>query len=109
MRIPSWLISLPLAAVAVSFALSNRAVESFTLWPLPIAIDAPVWAGVFVGVALGFALGALAVWGGRLRAGRRARREAARADRAERELAEIKSSRAAAPAGPVPPPAPPAP
>jgi len=96
-RIPSWLISLPLAAVVVSFALSNRGVETFSLWPLPFTVEAPTWAAVFVGVAIGFLFGALSVWGGRLRAGRRARREASRADRALRELEEIKAARAPIP------------
>jgi len=91
------LISLPLAAVAVSFALSNRGMETFALWPLPFTVEAPVWAAVFVGVAIGFLFGALSVWGGRWRAGRRARREAARAERAERELADIKSAAAPIP------------
>lgn len=97
MRIPSWLISIPLAAVAVSFALSNRATEAFTFWPLPLTVEAPIWAAVFVGLAIGFFLGAFTVWVGRLRVGRRARREAARADRAERELAEIKAAHAPIP------------
>jgi len=96
-RIPSWLISLPLAAVVVSFALTNRGVETFALWPLPFTVEAPVWAAVFVGVAIGFVFGALSVWVGRLRLGRRARREAARAERAERALADIKAAAAPIP------------
>ena len=40
-RIAFWLIGLPLAIVAVLFAISNRTPVVFELWPLPFELEAP--------------------------------------------------------------------
>ena len=95
-----WRLLLLLAAlVVIVFAVSNRAEVSLGLWPLPAAVQAPVYLDVIGGLVFGFILGELAAWV----AGRHWRRELRECQRRvatlERELA------AAQPQGPAEPPA----
>ena len=68
MRILSWLCFLPLALIAVSFALSNRETVLLTLWPLPFEMRLPLFAVGIAGLVLGFLAGALTLWILQLRA-----------------------------------------
>ena len=69
-RLISWLIMLPLALVVVVFTIANRSVVSLDLWPMPVAVDIPVFALGLVGCVVGFLAGAVIAWfsGGRRRA-----------------------------------------
>ena len=69
-RLISWLIMLPLAMVVVVFTIANRGLVSLDLWPMPVAIDVPVFALGLVGCFVGFLAGAVIAWfsGGRRRA-----------------------------------------
>ncbi len=107
MKYLSWILTVPLAIVAVVFAISNRAGATLNLWPLGISVEAPLFILVLGSALVGLIAGGFIAW---LSAGstRRRRREAAhRAETAERELAslrhKIERERGAAPPprGPV--------
>lgn len=69
-RLISWLIMVPLAIVVVVFTIANRSVVSLDLWPMPVAIDVPVFLLGLVGCLVGFLAGAVISWfsGGHRRA-----------------------------------------
>ena len=81
-----WLLLIPVAAVAIVFAVSNRADAPLSLWPLAGTFNVPVFALVLGGMVVGFVLGGFVAWwsGGGVR--RRSRQARQRAERAEREL-----------------------
>ncbi len=89
-RFFSWLILIPVAAVAIAFAVSNRTLAPLDLWPLPFVAQLPVFALVLGAAVVGFVFGGIMSWlsGGRTR--RRARHAEARADRAERDHEQAK-------------------
>ena len=88
-RLISWLIMLPLAIVVVVFTIANRGVVSLDLWPMPVAVDVPVFSLGLVGCFVGFLAGAVISWfsGGRRRAvNRKLVRQLEAAQREEIEL-----------------------
>jgi len=90
-RILTWIIGLPLAAVAVAFAVANRQTVELDLWPLPITVGLSVYLAVLGALAAGLVLGLLI---GRATAGSRAAARAraaeAKADAAEAECARLR-------------------
>ena len=75
----AWLVSVPVVLIIISFAASNRAPVTLTLWPLPFSFDIPLYLTILPAFALGFVLGGSALWFsvlGRLWRGRRAQRKA---------------------------------
>lgn len=78
MRYLSWIITLPIAVLAVLFAISNRDPVALALWPLPFQIAVPVFVAVLVPLVLGFLLGGLVAWAGSLHWRRLARRRGQR-------------------------------
>ena len=56
------LITLPIAVVAVSFAVSNRDRIALELWPLPGDMELPVYLMVLVPLVVGFLIGGLVAW-----------------------------------------------
>lgn len=91
MRHLSWLITLPLAAVILSFAVSNRETATLTLFPLPFEMAVPLYILGLGALVLGFLLGGLVAW----LAGGRRRRELRLARRRiaglERDLAAVEA------------------
>ena len=81
-----WFLGLPVAIVAVVFAVSNRNWVTFDLWPLPYQIDAPLFVAVFVGVLTGFLFGATVAWYSGRKRRRLARSFAQETTRLHREL-----------------------
>ncbi len=78
------------AVLLIPFAVSNRAIVSVGLWPLPFLIDLPLYLLVLVMLLFGFLAGAATAWAG----GRRRRRELRRGRRRVAALeAELKSTR----------------
>ncbi|WP_431283692.1 lipopolysaccharide assembly protein LapA domain-containing protein [Humitalea sp. 24SJ18S-53] len=67
------ILLLPLIAVLVIFALSNRAPVQIQFWPFDLAWEAPLSLVVLLASALSFLLGAVVAWGAALPARRRAR------------------------------------
>ncbi len=90
MRLLSWLIALPFAAAAIVFAVSNLHPVHLELWPLPFALDLPVYIAVLGPLALGMIAGGFIVWlaGGRHR--RLARQNRRRAEQLERQLEALR-------------------
>jgi lipopolysaccharide assembly protein A len=71
-RIIATIALAPVTAACVLFAVSNRAVLTLRLWPLPYEIDMPVYALVLGAGFVGFLAGATVAW----IAGARSRRRA---------------------------------
>jgi lysylphosphatidylglycerol synthetase-like protein (DUF2156 family) len=95
-RALSWIITIPVALVAISFALTNRQDVTIGLWPLPFELSVPFFVAALIGVLLGFLAGGLVAWAAQHRNRARARRETRRAERLEQELAAERAARAEA-------------
>ena len=83
-------ITFPITAIVVLFAVSNRHIVGMELWPLPGALEAPLFLPFLVAVAAGFVLGGAIAWSGELGHKMRANRAEKRADDLERELAVMR-------------------
>jgi uncharacterized integral membrane protein len=57
-----WLIGLPLAAVAIIFAVSNRQMVTVELWPFPWTVDLPLYLLSLGTLAVGIVIGAVFAW-----------------------------------------------
>lgn len=86
MRFIYWFVTALVALVMVVFAVSNRAVVSLTFFPLPVAIDAPLYLVVIAAAVLGFIVGALVAWLGAGRHRREARHLRRRIDRLQQDV-----------------------
>ena len=91
MKLLFWIVVSLVAAVLALFVMSNRETVAVALWPLPFAVDLPLYLAVLAALLIGFIGGALAAW----IAGRQRRRENRRRGRRiaalERELAELQA------------------
>ena len=78
MRLIHWILVPPATVATVLFAVSNRQQTEIQLWPLPYAIDLPVYIIALGPLVAGFLMGAVAMWysGMRRRIRRRAREKA---------------------------------
>jgi uncharacterized integral membrane protein len=82
-----WVLIGLIALILIVFAVANRDTITLTLWPLPIALDAPIYLVVLLTLLVGFLVGELAAWMNGARWRREARRRAKRIEELERELA----------------------
>ncbi|AWK86290.1 lipopolysaccharide assembly protein LapA domain-containing protein [Azospirillum thermophilum] len=96
MRYLTWIITVPVALVAVLFAISNRDMVTLSLWPLPFTLDAPLYLAALLALAVGFLAGGFVTWNSQRRHRRRARREGDRVVFLEREVKEAQARAAAA-------------
>nr|WP_295838164.1 lipopolysaccharide assembly protein LapA domain-containing protein [uncultured Azospirillum sp.] len=96
MRHISWIVTIPVALVAILFAISNRGIVTLSLWPLPFTLATPVYLATLVALVVGFLAGGFVVWNSQRRHRRRARRESNRVLYLERELKEAQARAAAA-------------
>lgn len=62
MKLIRWLIGLPLAAIAIIFAVSNRQLVTVELWPFPWTVDLPLYLLSLGTLAVGIVIGALFAW-----------------------------------------------
>jgi uncharacterized integral membrane protein len=85
-KLVHWLVTLPLALIIVLFAVSNRDGVVVTFWPIPLAIEAPLYLVVLLALAVGFLVGELVAWINGRHHRRHARRRARRIEELEREL-----------------------
>jgi fructose-specific phosphotransferase system IIC component len=101
----NWLVGLPIAVVAIGFAVANRQWVTVSLDPLnrvhPFAtIDMPLWALFFCGIFVGIFAGWFVAWLGNARhrkAAREAKIELIRSQaQHEREKRELQSTALAA-------------
>jgi len=97
MRLLAWLVGLPVAALAVLFAVSNRQPIAVGLWPFSEAIEAPAFVIALVPFALGLIGGAALAGVGTLRARLRHRAERRKVRTMERRLDEMRMAEAAKP------------
>ena len=97
MKVISWIIGLPIAVLAIIFAVSNRGGVLVDLWPLPWEVTLPLYLLVLGALGIGLLAGAVIAWmsAGTTRA--RARREHRRANRLEVELDEARHAELSAP------------
>jgi uncharacterized integral membrane protein len=95
-RYLTWIVTLPLTLIVVSFAISNRETASLALWPLPGSIDLPVFVVALVPLALGIVIGGLIDWlmqAGHRRQERRLKRQVGQL---EGEVKEVRTREAEA-------------
>ena len=96
MRFIYWSVTALIALLVIVFAVSNRAMVTLTLFPLPAALDAPLYLVVIAAIALGFLVGALVAW---LGAGKHRRDARLLRQRIERLQRDVNKSLPAAAAG----------
>ncbi len=96
MRYLSLILTIPVALLAVLFAVSNRGVVTFSLWPTPFTVDAPVYLATLLFLVVGFVLGGAITWLGQGRHRRRGRVMADRVAILERDLKDAQVRAAAA-------------
>ncbi len=87
MRILRLILVVLIAAPVIAFAVGNRQVATFQLWPYEI--DLPIFAVVFGALLAGLVLGALVTWMASIGPRRRARAEA---KKMRAELAALKAA-----------------
>ena len=91
MRLLTWSLSLIVAFVTVSFAVSNRDGVVITLWPFPFALDLGLYIIVLASVLGGFVVGSLASWLAAGKHRRQARKQRAEIRNLESELDAVRS------------------
>ncbi len=109
-RLLSWLVALPIGAVVVLFAVSNRAPVTLSLFPLPAEITTPLFLLPLITLLIGFLWGGVVVFFADLKLRRQSRAERKRAESYRQELMKEKERADAAEAaleaaqGHLPPP-----
>lgn len=106
MRYLSWILTIPLALLAVTFSVKNMGPVAFDLWPLPYTVELPAFAAVLGAMLVGFLLGGLVAWMGGHAMRKGARLDRARAARLEKDLLAARDRADAAEAKLAPPQAP---
>ena len=101
MRFLFRLAMLVVALVLIVFAVSNRGTIALGLWPLPDAVELPLYLIILGCLLVGFLAGELAAWASGRHWRREVRRSARRIAALERELDTVRAERAPAPT-PVP-------
>lgn len=91
MRYLTWIVTVPVALVAILFAISNRATVTLSLWPLPFTLEAPLYLAALLALVVGFLAGGFVVWNSQRRHRRRARRSGDRVVFLEREVKEAQA------------------
>ena len=97
MKLLSRLVFVPVAAIVVVFAVTNRQPVSLELWPFPFAVDLPLYLAVLGALVIGILIGGSAQWLSDGRWRRKARAGERRAGALARELS--RSREGSAPAG----------
>jgi lipopolysaccharide assembly protein A len=90
-RVVRWLVTLPIALIAIVFAISNYDKVPVGLWPFSDVLIMPLYLLVLGMLGVGFLAGEFVAWlyGGRWR--REARRRQRRIEALERELAQTQA------------------
>ncbi len=99
----SWILTLPLIAVAVIFAIANRELTTLDLWPFEASPRLPLFVILLACVAFGLVVGGLATWLSAAPTRRRARQARRRVAELEREAARLRQERDCAARAVAPP------
>ena len=99
LRYVSWIVTLPIALIAISFAFSNRQPVDLRLWPLPDAWpfalhDVPLYLIGLVPLVIGFVAGSLFAWWNAGRDRGEARRARSRIAGLEAQLRRLRAIKA---------------
>lgn len=110
MKILRWIVAFPIILICVVFAVANREMVRFELWPLPFSADLPLYLAVLgtfvIGLIVGLAFAYMAGHSKRVMA-RQEHRRAVMLDHENAGLrAQLESAKAAASAVPALPAAP---
>ncbi len=89
----SWILTFPLAVVIVVFAIANREMVTFDLWPFELSVSAPLFVVILGSLFAGLLIGGLTAWLSSGKARWRARAAARRVAELEREIARLKRER----------------
>ncbi len=103
MKYISWIISLLLAIVVVTFAINNLGNITVDLWPLGMVAKWPAYLVVLLSVLFGFLYGAAVTWLSGHATRQEARRQRAEARRLARELESFRKSSETRSTGPAVP------
>ncbi|GAB3448989.1 LapA family protein [Insolitispirillum peregrinum] len=90
MRILSWLLGLPVALLAIVFAVVNRHAVTVDIWPLPWDVSAPLYLLVLGALAFGVILGSILTWLAGVPVRGKATRESRRANVMAYQLDQLK-------------------
>ena len=91
MRYLSWLITVPLAVLAVLFAVSNMQAVNLSLWPLPFEMQTALFVVVLLTLVLGFLAGGFVAWTSASRHRHAVRRATRRVQELTTELQEVRA------------------
>jgi uncharacterized integral membrane protein len=94
MKILWWVVLALVALVLIFFAIANRQTVSLGFWPLPAAVELPLYLVVLGTLVIGFFAGQFVTWVGGWRWRREARRSRERIATLERELEAERVQRA---------------
>lgn len=89
----SWILTLPLIAVAAIFAIANREPITLDLWPFEASPRLPLFVILLACLAFGLVVGGLATWLSAAPTRRRARQARRRVAELEREAARLRQER----------------
>ena len=81
----SWILTLPLIAVAVIFSIANRESVTLDLWPFELTLQLPLFVILLACIAFGLVVGGMATWLSAAPTRRRARQARRRVTELERE------------------------
>ncbi len=93
MKLLFWIVVSLVAAVLALFVMSNRETVAVALWPLPFAVDLPLYLAVLAALLIGIMSGVVAAW----IAGRHRRREIRRRGRRIAALERVLAAKEAQP------------
>lgn len=82
----SWIVTVPLLAVAVIFAVNHRGMVTLDLWPLPMQVQTPLYLVVLLAIFVGFVIGGAVMWVSQHRVRKRLREARQRARERERDV-----------------------
>jgi uncharacterized integral membrane protein len=88
-RIISFITMMVVGFLVILFSITNRQSVALDLWPLPLAVDVPLYAVVIATAVIGFIAGGIVAWFSGGRARRRARQESRRAHNLEKDLTTL--------------------
>ncbi len=89
----SWILTLPLIAVAAIFAIANREPITLDLWPFEASPQLPLFVILLACLVFGLVVGGLATWLSAAPTRRRARQARRRVAELEREVARLRQER----------------